>query len=99
MNDKYTVNLSVLACFEYDVKYIGDGLNIKGTQNNNYGNMDAKACQNLCQKTDGCEWFNRNKKGDCYLKKSKGKQENDQDGVSGPKFCDEGSKNRDEGIN
>ena len=56
----------------------------------NNGNMDARTCQNLCQNITGCGWFNRDKKGDCYLMKSKGGKRNEPDGVSGPKFCDEG---------
>ena len=70
------------------MEYKGFPLKKKGT--NNYGNMDAKACQNLCQKTAGCGWFNSDKKGDCYLKTSKGKEKSKRGGVSGPKFCDEG---------
>ena len=86
MSNEYTVNLRVSACFEYEVKYLGNPLKKEGTNSNNYGNMDAKACQNLCQKTDGCGWFNRNKDG-CYLKTGMGTKSSDPGGVSGPRSC------------
>ena len=91
MNDNYTVKLSVAASFEYEVAYLGNPLNREDTQNNDYGIMDAKDCQLLCRDTPRCGWFNVNKKGNCYLKTSKGtKKINDEGGVSGPRYSDEG---------
>ena len=91
MNDNYTVKLSVAASFEYEVAYKGNPLKSKDTDNNNYGIMNAKDCQLLCRDTLRCGWFNVNKKGNCYLKTSKGtKKINDVGGVSGPRYSGEG---------
>ena len=78
-------------CFEKDVQYIGDDLNMENS-NNNYGKTkDALACQVRCQTTAGCAWFNRDKEGNCLLKKSKGVKKNYKGGVSGPRSCKEGA--------
>ena len=78
------------SCLEKDVKYIGDPLEKKNS-NNNYGKTkNALACQKLCQEKPGCGWFNWEYQGDCWLKKSKGEKENATGSFSGPRSCEEG---------
>ena len=81
---------AIKSCFDKDVQYIGNPLNKKDS-NNNFGNtQDALACQNKCQTTPGCGWFDRDKEGDCWLKTRRGYKAPAPGGVSGPKSCEEG---------
>ena len=74
-------------CFESDVIYTGFPLNDDATGTNNYGPTDdAAACQNLCQKTENCNWFNWD--GDCWLKTEKGTKKEKEGSFSGPKTCE-----------
>ena len=59
---------------------------------NTYGKTEnALECQNICVKTKGCGWFNRDDEKMCWLKTGRGnKKEAAKGGVSGPKSCEEG---------
>ena len=87
--DIYFFNLS--GCIQKDVIYAGSPLKrLNGNSySNNYGETeDAAACQKICQETYKCEWFNWDKKGTCFLKKSIGnKKRVEPGGATGPPFC------------
>ena len=89
MSNNCTLNLSFLACFEYDVIYTGDPLNKANTLDNNYGSKDATECKTLCQETARCGWFNVDK-GQCFLKTARGTKKKKKGAVTGPKHCDKG---------
>ena len=61
-------------------------------KNNNYGTTkNALECRDKCRKTKGCGWFNWDDEKSCWLKTSRGKEAAAPEGVSGPKFCEEGT--------
>ena len=62
------------------------------SKKNKYGTTEsALECWNLCQKTKGCGWFNWDDEKNCWLKTSRGEEAAAPEGVSGPKFCEEGT--------
>ena len=74
-------------CIESDVIYTGFPLKDKTTGTNNYGpTSDGLACQTLCQKTKGCQWFNWDM-GECWLKTQKGTKKEKPGSSTGPKTC------------
>ena len=72
-------------CVVYGRNYWGDAL---GTDM--YGETDtALACQRKCRKTSGCNWFNWDNAGKCWLYEKRNiKPSYDMaDGATGPGFC------------
>ena len=59
---------------------------INENKTNNYGPTEkAVDCQIICQKKEGCTWFNWD--GECYLKTGKGNKKEAEGKVTGPAQC------------
>ena len=74
--------IDITDCFEYQIEYSGQHL---GNPINNF-NGEATDCQQLCESTNGCNYFVwRNK--ECALKREQGNKNGNSAAISGPAKC------------
>ena len=89
---KFLFFLILSACIQEDLMYKGNPLTKPKYYpiNNDYGYTEtAVKCQELCQKTAKCQWFNWGTDKHCYLNKGKGEERHKYPGGStGPAYCE-----------
>ena len=76
------------------IQYVGFNLVNHGRGNHGYAGLELTECQELCEKTENCRYFNHNKMNDkCFLKYGMGTRKANANFVHGHKYVEIGKRN------